>query len=104
MFRSAALTFQHSAIGNNCYTADCEVVGKRSTLDWFKESIGLAVRTPVFIKTEPIDLCSAGEFAGVLYVKISESILPDMVDSETWNNVPRELRQYLRSSRLLKHI
>jgi hypothetical protein len=29
--------------------------------------------------------------------------IADMVDFGSWNGVPRELRQYFRSSRLLKH-
>ena len=37
-------------------------------------------------------------------VKISESVLPDMVNFGSWNNLPRGLRQYFSCSRLLKHI
>ncbi|TVY40883.1 hypothetical protein LOCC1_G006489 [Lachnellula occidentalis] len=69
MIKSAALTFQNSATGKNCYNATytTEAFKKRSNLDWFKESVGLASRDRPYPEQETIQLCNAGDFAGVQY-------------------------------------
>ncbi|TVY45905.1 hypothetical protein LSUB1_G000483 [Lachnellula subtilissima] len=69
MIQSAALTFQNSATGKNCYNATytTEELKKRSNLDWFKESVGLASRDRPYPVQETVQLCNAGDFAGVQY-------------------------------------
>ncbi|TVY15049.1 hypothetical protein LARI1_G006716 [Lachnellula arida] len=70
MIHSAALTAQHSATGKNCYDANYQInpYRKRSILDWIRESTGLkAARDKPLLESKKINICTAGDFAGVQY-------------------------------------